>query len=194
MATSTFTPSNSSLQSWLNFNSNGNILPILPACKHNDSDISCAQVCNDTSWLFSSQANQSSNLLTCGLWTEIAMWHLPLDNDNSTLGSITPSNFSTSQLAPFQQLGLNTSDFPNVATYASTISGCFEALYVNVKHYSYADDGKTPTACTQQDLFPVATNASSLETCLQEICSPLTLNPDLAGIGVRPPFDWDSFG
>lgn len=74
----------------------------------------------------------------------------------------------------------------------SSIAIGFHLLYYNAKFFTYADDGTTIAACTREELFPLGSNTntsapitSALQTCLSAICAPITLNPDLAGIGVR---------
>lgn len=104
---------------------------------------------------------------------------------NGTLG---PSNVSVAQSlsSAFQSGDLTTSDFQSVPIYADTISGCFQSIYINVKMFSFADNGMVPEACTRQDLFPIEGSENSLNDCVKAICSPLTMDPDLAGIGVSP--------
>ena len=182
MASATFSPSNSSIHTWFSFN--GTNLPKLPTCQWNHTDVSCTQVCNDSVALFTSQ---SDNLVTCGLWTSLVLKYIqqngtyfPTDNFE------TAENISRIILPPFERFDLNTSNFRNASIYADTISNCFQSIYTNVKEYSFDDDGndKIATACTRQVLFPAAGSNSSVKDCLGAICSPLTLDPDLAGIGV----------
>ena len=166
MATATFSPSNSSVHAWLDFN--GTILPALPACQSNTSVVNCHQVCGDGASLFSDQSN---SLVTCGLWTSLV-----LNNSDSTAnGTLVriSDNSSRELFFPFQRLDLNESDFQNASLYADTISDCFESIYINVKRFSFADDGNTPAACTRHDLFPLSGSGNSLQDCVQAICSPL---------------------
>ena len=190
---SLFTPSTSSIDSWLKFD--GVKLPALPTCQLNGTDVGCRQVCNNSTELFNAtDPHSNNNLVTCGLWTSLVLAYSDPSyvEANGTLGSVK-DNSSQTLLAPFERLDLNESDFQNASQYADTISSCFEFIYINTKAFSFDDNGKTPAACTRDDLFPVGSYnysnsgfeyTTSLKDCLQEICSPLTLDPDLAGIGV----------
>jgi len=187
MATSTFSPSNSSLHTWLTWDLA--TIPVLPKCQINSVDVNCTQVCNNSEALFTSQSN---NLVTCGLWTTLVTEHSqpgPYSDPNKT---VDWTNNTVAEYIDefFPGTGLNLGDFQNAAInasmYADTISNCLEDMYNNVKDWSFSDNGFTPAACTRQELFPIGPGNSSLKDCLQAICSPLTLNPDLAGIGVSP--------
>lgn len=179
MTISTFNPINSSIHNWLTYD--GTALPSLPTCQHDGKNTNCTHVCQNSSSLFSASSDQSSNLVTCGLWTKQIIANSMYGN-----GSLSPTNHDnwSSLISAFEPLGLGTYHYQDASTYADTISNCFEFIYLNVKQYSYADDGKIPAACTRSDLFPVNSSYTSLNDCLTEICSPLTLDPDLAGIGV----------
>ena len=178
----TFSPSNSSIHSWLSFD--GTTLPTLPTCQYNNSVVSCSQACNDSVSLFSDSSSQSNSLVTCGLWTSLVMASTDVAA-NGTLGPTNSTNASSDLLTPFQPLNLNASDYQNASVYADIISNCLQDIYQNVKQFTFAaDDGITLAACTRHELFPVGPGNNSLNDCLQGICSPLTLNPDLAGIGV----------
>ena len=181
MATATFSPSNSSISDWLHFD--WKTVPDVINCQLNNTNVSCARVCNDSDALFS---EQSTNLVTCGIWTNLVLSYTDYYH-NDTLGPQKNLTIDDSLFSPFQHLDLNASNFQNTSIYADTISNCFEFLYVNVKRFSFADDGSIPAACTRSDMFPVNYTTTSLRDCVRDICSPLTMNPDLAGIGVSSP-------
>ena len=173
------TLSNSSIQPWLEFGSN-QVLTLRPCTNENSTTVSCAQVCNDSILLFQ---DQPSNLVTCGIWTTIVGANY----------SHNPFDPYFLQLMPtFASVGLVPSIYQYTASYADTISDCLGFIYHNIKEWSFADNGDTAAACTRNDLFPILTQGpvnstiQALDDCLNSICSPLTMNPDLAGIGVSP--------
>ena len=196
--------SNSSISDWLQFN--GTNLE-LPPCQyvnytghlaHLDTggavidtlpditDASCAQVCNDSASLFAPHTN---NLATCGLWSTVLSAYTVFGPDNSLLPNYNDN--STDLFDRFEKVGLDQSVLQYATSYADTISTCFQLLYYNAKFFTYSDDGDTVAACTREQLFPLGSNTntstivtSALGSCLESICSPITLNPDLAGIGV----------
>ena len=179
------TLSNSSIQPWLDFSSDQ--IPSLRACTSDISaNVTCAQVCNDSASIFQ---HQPSNLVTCGVWTTI----VGANGNLSANESYDPFKPDFSQLTQtFKTFGLIPSDFQYTASYADIISNCLEFIYRNVKEWSFSDNGNTAAACTRNELFPLLTSGPinsttrALKDCLKSICSPLTLNPDLAGIGVSP--------
>ena len=174
--------SNSSIQPWLDFSSHP-VPTLLPCINENLTNVSCAQVCNDSAILFQ---NLSSNLVTCGIWTTIVgasganESHNPFDPDLLQL------------MSTFANFGLVPGIYQYTTSYADTISDCLEFIYRNIKEWSFSDNGDTAAACTRNDLFPILTpgpvnsTTQALADCLNAICSPLTMNPDLAGIGVSP--------
>lgn len=97
----------------------------------------------------------------------------------------------------FQGTGLNETDVQYLPSYVDTITDCLELIYINVKDYAFSDDGRAASACTRDELFPIGPSPAfdnpfqpsvdALRDCLEAICTPLTLNPDLAGIGVSLP-------
>ena len=181
---------NSSIQPWLYFGSNKNLT--LPHCTNDSLIVSCAQVCNDSTVLFQ---DQPSNLVTCGIWTTIFAASGANESNN-------PFDPDLLHLMPaFASYGLVPSIYQYTASYADTISDCLEFIYLNIKEWSFSDNGDTAAACTRDDLFPLLTpdpvflttqaqednsTIQALQDCLKSICSPLTMNPDLAGIGVSP--------
>ena len=174
--------SNSSIQPWLDFSSN-QVPKLRPCTTANLTIVSCAQVCNDSAVLFQ---DQPSNLVTCGVWTTIV-------GASGANESHNPFDSDLLQLMPiFENFGLVPSIYQYTTSYADTISDCLEFFYRNIKEWSFSDNGDTAAACTRNDLFPILTQGpigsttQALEDCLKSICSPVTLNPDLAGIGVSP--------
>ena len=184
--------SNSSLVKWLKFDGTAGNLPTIPSCIALDTrngsfaDVSCAKVCNDSASLF---WDQPVNLVNCGLWTSLASASSVLDVNNA----LVQNDNSTSKelLQHFESVNLTQETFQYATSYASVISNCMEVIYLNVKEFSFSDNGQVPSACTREQLFPFGSNDNStkystdaLGDCIDLICSPLTLNPDLAGIGV----------
>lgn len=195
---------NSSISSWLQLNDTG--LDLLP-CQYVNytghltyfesggavieslpdfTNASCSQVCNDSASLF---APHTDNLVTCGLWSTLLSAYTVFGPNNSLLSN--DNNRSTDLLGPFEGVGLGLHVLEYATSYADIISTCFQLLYFNAKFFTYSDDGSTVAACTREVLFPLGSNTNStapavsaLQECLEAICSPITLNPDLAGIGV----------
>ncbi|KAM0805355.1 hypothetical protein BDR22DRAFT_394050 [Usnea florida] len=174
---------NSSIQPWLELGRNQNLT--LPHCTKDSLIVSCAQVCNDSTVLFQ---NQSSNLVTCGIWTTI----VAASGANESNNPFDPDPLNL--MPAFASHGLVPSIYQYTASYADTISDCLGFIYHNIKEWSFADNGDTAAACTRNDLFPILTQGPvsstirALDDCLNSICSPLTMNPDLAGIGVFSSF------
>ena len=159
------------------------------------TNVSCAQICNDSISLFGSQQN---NLINCGLWSTLVSAYIFVDR------SIQVADRSL--LKAFEEVGLDTSVPQYIewaTTYMDTIGACFMYLYQNVKQYTFADDGTVLGSCTIEALFTYSPNMTynitnfyddtilgtldQLRDCVEDICSPVTLNPDLAGIGVSGP-------
>lgn len=98
---------------------------------------------------------------------------------------------------PYQAVGLNASDYQLAPMFADIISSCFIYMYTTAVSYSIHDDGMVNLECTKPEMFPSLFSSSdtrvptpgdgrsALETCLDALCSPRTLDPDLSGIGVR---------
>lgn len=153
----------------------------------------------------------ANNLVTCGIWTTLVSQYTFLGPGNTILEPESPSKTghistfdATSDLKSYETFGLdfNNTDTP---TYADTISNCLTDIYHVVKQNTFAADGSAPAACTRNKLFPFqstytlpllptdpgdlttsgASGSPSLRTCIDAICAPRTLNPDLPGIGVR---------
>ena len=108
-----------------------------------------------------------------------------------------------SVLKAFEEVDLDTSVPQYIewaTTYMDTIGACFIYLYQNVKPYTFAVDGKVLGSCLVEALFTYSPNITynitsfydntvlgtldQLHDCVEDTCSPVTLNPDLAGIGV----------
>ncbi len=189
----------SSIQPWLTFNG---ILPVIHPCKYfnfteemeEELEITdCSNVCNDSISLF--EPSNSDTLVTCGLWSTLVSSMTYVGRNNVLL----PPNDtkSLSLLAPFKAFGLDVDDIPYTLSYADKISDCLVEIYSDVKQFSFSDDGTMPANCSRSYIFPFGTNAgaagwtstvSSLNTCMNYVCNPVTLNPDLAGIGVSSAF------
>ena len=175
---------------WTNPNADeptyGLTLPII-------TNTSCTQVCNDSRSLFGRQ----DNLATCGLWSTLVYAY------NFNGSAPDPHRYiekaPVDLLSSFANIGLDAHDpdyFQWAVSYADVMSACFVYLYQNVKAWKSADDGLVSGACTKNGLFPFPSGSNSsvdfsiyestwaVHGCLVDICSPVTLNPELAGVGV----------
>ncbi len=191
-----FSGQDSTLSDWISYNVSDPWAP--STCQFFDattgitSDIGCSQICNDSVQLFDSQL-QKNNLQTCGVWTTLVSAYTYL----SPHGSFQ-FNGSTSVMPIFEafgKVGLDATVYQYTPTYTDTISACLAYIWVNVKENSFSDDDSMPEFCSEVGLFlPFGSNTnvtdyteSSLWGCLNAICAPVTLNPDLAGVGVTLP-------
>ena len=194
-----FNPSSSTVQQWLDYNGT---LPTLAPCQLATQGLrdldwtnaSCSRVCNDTTSLFAVQYStpKNQNLATCGIWLTLiaAYTWIPFDN------LLLPTNYSTEvDWNGFAGSSLDFGALQLAPSSVHAISKTFEEIYINLVEFSSSDDGTVAMACTVQSLFPLGGNLNSagpslyiqsLHDCLDAICSPVTLNPDLAGIGVNP--------
>ena len=205
---------NSSLQSWISFNLTARNNISFPPCQSVNWTIpnadeptynlmlpiktiaSCAQVCNDSVSLFGSQ----DNLATCGLWSSLAYAYSfnGTEPDPNRFIEEAPEDL----LDSFAKVGLEAYDpeyLQWVESYADVISTCFVYLYQNVKTLKSANDGLVSGACTKNELFPYSawswiivragfqSSTDALDKCLVDICSPVALNPEFAGVGVSLP-------
>ena len=202
---------NSSLNHWMSFGENAWYKASFPPCQYVNwtkpnadepthnlklpiiTNASCTQVCNDSRSLFGWQ----ENLVTCGIWSTLAYVYTfdgPAPNPNRYTEE-APAEL----LSSFANVGLDAHDpeyFQSAVSYADVMSACFVYLYQNVKAWKSADDGLVSGACTKNGLFPYssASNTSgsvefqfsttAVYYCLEDICSPVALNPEFSGIGV----------
>ena len=199
--------SNSSLHNWISFDDTTWNNASFPPCQHVDwtfadgdyiyhniTKASCTQVCNDSVSLFGWQ----ENLATCGLWSTLvyAYNYEGFGLDPSRYTERAPVNL----LSSFADVGLDAGDpqyFQSAINYADIMSTCFVYLYLMTRK----DDGIVSSFCTKDWLFPYSPGLSmfrpnksahtnfnhsttALSTCLVEMCSPVALNPELAGVGV----------
>ena len=187
-----FNSSASSIQAWLDFNGT---LPTISSCHHVEmghhevprvKEANCTTACNQSLSLYSPPYD---NLVTCGLWTTLISAYTTIGPGNYLVPN--SNNQSTHLLKQFQELGFNDDVHEQALAVADSISSLLQLLYFDAKFLTSSNDGTTPSACTRSTLFPLGSNSNStdhslqaLRSCLQAICSPVTLNPDLAGIGV----------
>lgn len=199
-------------EEWLKFD--GTNLPTIQACQSvefnktsyaNETDneydstygslilnnINCAQVCNQSFSLF--EPSNNGTLTTCGIWTTLisAATYQPLDQ-SLLLDNSTSAHLLEPFLEPFQAVGLNESLIQYAPSYADSISACLVDTYLSAKNGSSVDETLVPIDCMSNNLFAFASGPSSinstltsLSNCLNQICSTVTLNTDLTGIGVR---------
>ena len=199
---------NSSLYNWIYFDETIWNNASFPTCQHvhwtfpngDDNPVriitnaSCTKVCNNSISLFGWQ----ENLATCGLWSSLVYAY------NYEGSGPDPSRYTerapVDLLSSFADVGLDADDpeyFQSAVGYADIISTCFVYLYQTTRR----DDGFVSGSCTKNWLFPysrwssmVMPNSSAdanfnhsaitLAECLVELCSPVALNPELAGVGV----------
>ena len=138
---------------------------------------SCTQVCNDSVSLFGWQ----DNLATCGLWVTLGYTY--------NINQFGP-NHNTSEGYPvglvnsFAEAGLELDDpdyIQSAVGYGDLISDCFVSIYQKTRKVGV--DGLVSGACTRNGLFPYSYD-SYIQTCLEEICSPVAFDPELTGVGV----------
>ena len=191
-AMSWFNSSASSIQPWLDFNGT---LPTINPCKYVKMgyrkaprvvEADCTTVCNHTLSLYSPLVD---NLVTCGLWTTLISAYTTIGPENYLVPNSNEQSILL--LERFRGLGFNGAIHEHALAVADSISLRLQLLHFDAKFLTSSNDGMTPVACTRSKLFPLGSNSNStnhtsqaLRSCLQAICSPITLNPDLAGIGV----------
>ena len=206
--------SNSSLHNWISFNETAWNNASFPPCQYVNwttpsadeptyglplpivTKADCTQVCNDSLSLFGRQ----DNLATCGLWSTLVYAY------NFNGSGPDPRRFIEKApedlLDSFANVGLDAYDpeyFQWAGSYADVMSPCFVYVYQNVKAWRSADAYFVPGSCTRNGLFPYSSSsnlsnssadvnfnrsASALHACLTDLCSPVALDPELAGVGV----------
>lgn len=192
VAMSWFNSSASSIRPWLDFNGT---LPTIGPCKdvkmgHREAprfiEADCTTVCNHTLSLYGPLVD---NLVTCGLWTTLISAYTTIGPENCLVPNSNEQSIHL--LDHFRMLGFHGDVHEQALAVADSISGRLQHLHFDAKFLTSSNDGTTPVACTRSILFPLGSNSNStnhtlqaLRSCLQAICSPITLNPDLAGIGV----------
>ena len=134
-------------------------------------------------------AEMPNNLLTCGLWASMA---------------VAQGHPTGPDREAFLSLGLDYEDSAYMSKATESVSTALTVLYKTVTTGTYLYDGKIPESCGSTALFgPTAAmgiramgiggeilKLFTLQNCIDEICSPRELNPDLGGIGVSFWFRW----
>lgn len=156
--------------------------------------VSCVQVCNDIALLFD-PLFQSKNLVNCGRWSALVISASPLEQGpNHTI--IINDKSIQDEIIAYEAVGLNASDYHLAPESADIISTWLAYMYTSVVSFSFLDDHKVKLECTRAKMFPgmfsttgystgsFEDGRAALATCLDSLCSPITLNPELAGIGV----------
>ncbi len=157
----------------------------------------CAQVCNNSYELFD---GRSQNLVTCGFWSAVVTSLVVMEN----LGAVSEFTADAEAfLKQYEPLGLELSVYQYAPRYADLIGSCFTWLYSVRFLNSYLNDGTVSLYCTKSGIFwsgarneelrggtsaLAVTTGEALTGCLDAICAPFSLNPDLAGIGVFSSF------
>ena len=146
-----------------------NNTPIKP-CTLGGVELNCTDVCSNASALFDPQAVH--NLVTCGSWAEMQALNL-----SYTL-------YSARDFSPFWPVGLNENDTDWGSLLRGDITECFQNFYTS-RLYITSASGALNDACNMQG-FGIGTPAGTPDVglCIESLCAPLTLNPDLGGIGV----------
>lgn len=199
-----FNTSSSSIQPWLEFNGT---LPAMTPCEvavfpSNSTgpvwqETSCANVCNDTFSLFFTPHRSNQNLAQCGIWLSLMADHtffgrgavVTLTGDTSN----APGHLAYVDWEGIPDSYLDFSSYELAQSTSYAITNTLQWLYWSLRAFSSDDTGSVPIACTTRSLFPIGAVGNRLDSrnvtrsitaCLKEICDPITLDPDLAGIGV----------
>ena len=143
----------------------------------------CTKVCNSTIELL--DVKLPNNLLTCGLWTTLTVLnHYPTLTVNYA-----------ALLGRFDSLGLDASNAAYTYAARDAVSTLMDTLLKKTRVQTYQGGSSVEGACSEQALFPSGTLELDtdlprfLRTCVNAICAPSSLNPDLGEIGVRFPYD-----
>ena len=183
-------PSNSSIHSWLDYNLE-NPLPILHPCAIRTSNSTaqvpsvtttdCSLVCTNNTSLFDPAT--PDNLVNCGIWISV------VSNWQTQYEAIT--TIPDALLDPFRAVGLNRTDALDISAVKETFGSCFSAIYALSRLGTIEADGSIAASCISNNLFPndlsnssVHNTTGSIANCVDAICTPATLNPDIGGIGV----------
>ena len=184
---------NSSIQIWLDFNYNyANPIPPMthPSGLHNDT---YASICTQPDLLIN--PGHMSDLATCGLWATLVSL-LDWSDQNHT----QPVHFYEDHLRAFTSTRLDYMNRSQKATIFRTLSGSLSSLYLKGSNSVYYFDEKVPFYCSDYVLFSTndaqnpffdmipeirKTPGYPLSKCMEVICSPRSVDPDLDGVGVR---------
>ena len=183
---------NSSLQPWFDYGAalshhSGRIdllaaLPPIQPCYGGTIGgelVNCSVVCENLDLLFDPQ--HPDNLITCGLW--------------ATVGAGLSQTGQLPATTPFDAVGLNVSSIEATSTVGfsnggvltknarlqSNVVSCFAAFYAAI-HSPTHDWVSAPKSCSTTAVFQYP---FAVKSCLEDLCSPRTLNADFGGIGVR---------
>jgi hypothetical protein len=183
--------SNSSIQAWLDFR--GDKLPATIApCqarltwKGAIAFVNCTRVCNSILSLL--DHNLPNNLLPCGLWSSLTT----LDYHSSLLTTKLRDHVQA-LLQSFGRLGLDASNAIYAYAAGNAVSTSMSILDKVTRMQTYQGDQYFRGACNEQILFSTYSITWSMnfwrpsQACVENICSPRTLNPDLGGVGVSDP-------
>ena len=125
----------------------------------------------------------ADNLVNCGIWTSV------VGNWQARYEAI--ASISDTLADPLRAIGLN----PTIALVISAVKGsgdsCFSAVCALSGLGTIEADGSIAASCDSDNLFPNDfLNASNhnitgwIANCVDAICVPVILNPDIGGIGV----------
>ena len=161
-----------SFETWNTFHSNTKLDPCVYG---NGTIVACSKVCNDTRFLLDPEWPQ--NLNTCGIWayyvsgTKFIAAHGP----NGTFIDV------------YQGLGLKGNDYEFATAVQGKIADCMNEVDYGLPTGYNTDYSK----CNRDTIFggwprpgPSYGFGATIRPCLDDICSPKTLNPDVGGIGV----------
>lgn len=177
-------PLDSSIQKWLNFD--GTNIPQLDPCyptlqKSSISDTDCVRACISPRLLIAAP----KLLVTCGLWATLVTFL------TQTASGSTDDGRFMGQLQPFHNLSLDLVALP--ATYVSTVKDTIGTTFSSF-HSMTTWREAMPKFCAGQHLFGTVTQygegppqirfSDNVRACVEAVCSPIDLDPDLGGIGV----------
>ena len=161
----------SCLQPWLDYpSSQGTVAPrcIDPYPNHGSPLDSCMTVCNS-----SSSSRTTDNLLTCGYWANLAA--------RSARKVASSDGPLLQELEKFNEVGLDANDTAYVEASQDALSSVLNEIGKSSRAMMYQTDTSYYEPCSKLALF---SSSTAVHTCIDAICAPRTLNPDLGGVGV----------
>ena len=164
---------------------NQSTVPTGMGCSTGGPLTNCSNVCSNTTQLFDPAFPE--NIVTCASWASTCTF---LNEEKVNSESIS-TNW-TFLHPPFEEVGLNLSNNSSdmmVEGLTGDVTACLADLYQR-SHYS-AETPDIPSACSKSNLFSyhgttLDLGESGTRPCIEELCTPSQLDPDIGGIGVSP--------
>lgn len=175
--------SHSAIQPWLDFRGDNLSATITPCDSSGINNYSCIAVCNNTQQILESKS--ANNLLTCGLWATLHLYEYFNTYVNPSLFPETRSFMNH-----FDSLGLDAADSAYGFMTMNAVSRTLSHVEQRTRMATYQAEPSSAGACNQQFLFPLIATvinddlSKPLRDCVDAICTPRSLNPDLGGVGV----------